>query len=163
MRHGELLPITSRKILCWHFAPMAETTHTSGSRLSALPCPQVYRGSGDCVYQGVRSVMACEDGSSDRIHGLPLETPRTANVLLRIMRARPHARRSATAISQQSQAMMLHNNKKHRQNKKIIGITRPPQHAIFGANLPQRSTIAATAGLLASGTVACAMDAGKSV
>ena len=123
MRHGELLPITSRKILCWHFAPMAETTHTSGSRLSALPCPQVYRGSGDCVYQGVRSIMACEDGSSDRIHGLPLETPRTANVLLRIMRARPHARGSATAISQQSQAM-LHNNKKHRQNnKKNIGIT----------------------------------------
>ena len=119
VRHGELLPITSRKILCWHFAPMAETTHTSGSRLSALPCPQVYRGSGDCVYQGVRSIMACEDGSSDRIHGLPLETPRTANVLLRIMRARPHARRSATAISQQSQAM-LHNNKKHRQNNKKL-------------------------------------------
>ena len=100
---------------------MAETTHTSGSRLSALPCPQVYRGSGDCVYQGVRSIMACEDGSSDRIHGLPLETPRTANVLLRIMRARPHARGSAAAISQQSQAT-LHNNKKHRQNtKKNIG------------------------------------------
>ena len=101
VRHGELLPITSRKIMCWHFAPMAETTHTSGSRLSALLCLQVYRGSGDWVYRGVRSIMACEDGSSDRIHGLPLETPRTANVLLRIMRARPHARGSATAISQQ--------------------------------------------------------------
>jgi len=63
------------------------------------------------------SIMACKDGSSDRIHGLRRETPRTADVLLRIVRARPDARESATAISQLSQAM-LHNKKNQGQNNR---------------------------------------------
>ena len=59
--HGELLPVAGRKILCWHFAPMAETTHTSGGRLSALPRPEAYRGSGGGVYHGVRRWLKRSD------------------------------------------------------------------------------------------------------